>query len=310
MDWEARHGLAGARLILEQAFGSLAPEELDRAITEYVASDPSEFANGPEPAALASAVAGDLRSQGVSTVGGLVFPPVAFALTDPPLVLVVSPRSEIGLRYALPLDGEATLEAAEDLERRVEQLDVSALVARTGGIATYPTLIPPDTSPLRLIETIGHEWTHTALFFTPLGRAYGTSSEARALNETAADVVGAEVAAHFAARGGIEPVVLQSGEGAAYLRDQLRSIRLRAEELLAEGDIAGAEAFMESERQALAESGYRIRRLNQAYFAFHGNYAEGPGASTEVPDGVRLLRDRSASLGEFLDACGPTYKRR
>jgi hypothetical protein len=73
---------------------------------------------------------------------------------------------------------------------------------------------------------------------------------------------------------------------------------------LAAGDVAGAEAFMEEERRALEARGYRFRRLNQAYFAFHGNYAEGPAASTEVLDSLNALRDRSTSLGDFIGRVG------
>ncbi|MFC1916656.1 hypothetical protein ACFLX1_00775 [Chloroflexota bacterium] len=33
---------------------------------------------------------------------------------------------------------------------------------------------------------------------------------------------------------------------------------------------------MEQKRQYLAEMSYHIRKLNQAYFAFHGTYADKP----------------------------------
>jgi hypothetical protein len=53
----------------------------------------------------------------------------------------------------------------------------------------------------------------------------------------------------------------------------------------------------------LWDHGYAIRKLNQAYFAFYGAYAETPaGAAGEDPVGpaVRLLRQRSSSLAAFL----------
>jgi hypothetical protein len=52
------------------------------------------------------------------------------------------------------------------------------------------------------------------------------------------------------------------------------------------------------------DNGYLIRKLNQAYFAFHGAYADVPGgAAGEDPVGpaVRALRERSASLEEFVN---------
>jgi hypothetical protein len=62
---------------------------------------------------------------------------------------------------------------------------------------------------------------------------------------------------------------------------------------------------MESRRQVFWENGYRIRKLNQAYFAFHGAYADTPGgaAGAEDPVGpaVRKLRAQSDSLSEFIN---------
>jgi len=301
--WEARHGPEGAGLILAQAFRPPVTDDVDREIGRYIQSGPADGAALPGTVVLASAVTSYLRAEGAPALGSLVFPPLAFTLADPPLVLVVSPRSEIRLRYAVLVRGGTTLAAAQELERQVERLDVSALVMRVGGIATYPTLVPADTPPARAIETIAHEWTHTALFFSPLGRAYGTSPEALTINETAADIVGAEVAAHFATRSG-QPAVERSSDEDTFLRDRLRSIRRRVDELLASGDIAGAESFMEAERRTLVERGYAIRKLNQAYFAFHGSYAEGPAPTTEILDSLRALRRQSPSLGEFLARVG------
>jgi hypothetical protein len=63
---------------------------------------------------------------------------------------------------------------------------------------------------------------------------------------------------------------------------------------------------MEMRRQVFWQHGYRwLRKLNQAYFAFYGAYADEPGgaAGTEDPIGaaVRQLRAQSASLAEFLN---------
>ena len=60
---------------------------------------------------------------------------------------------------------------------------------------------------------------------------------------------------------------------------------------------------MELRRAYLWENGYRIRKLNQAYFAFYGAYADQPGgAAGEDPVGeaVRQLRANSPSLAAFL----------
>jgi hypothetical protein len=60
---------------------------------------------------------------------------------------------------------------------------------------------------------------------------------------------------------------------------------------------------MEDRRQLFVQNGYNLRRLNQAYFAFHGAYADEPGgAAGEDPVGaaVRRLWDLSASPSDFL----------
>ena len=88
-------------------------------------------------------------------------------------------------------------------------------------------------------------------------------------------------------------------------RAEMRTTRVRADELLAAGKIDEAEAYMEARRQFFWDNGYAIRKLNQAYFAFFGAYADVPGgAAGEDPVGpaVRALREQSASLADFLNA--------
>ncbi|MBM2811138.1 MAG: hypothetical protein HW416_1897 [Chloroflexi bacterium] len=202
------------------------------------------------------------------------------------------------------LSSDLDLATAEALERSVEQLNLSALVVDIGGIATYPPLIPRDLPPLAAIETAAHEWTHNALFLTPLGLAYERSTEARAINETTADLVGSEIASAIASQFEIAPRPVGGGGRARQLREALQRIRTVADQMLARGEVEGAEAFMEAERRSLVEQGFTIRRLNQAYFAFNGNYVQGPVRSTEIPDGLRVLRARSTSLGDFVRRVG------
>ncbi|MBN2499961.1 MAG: hypothetical protein JXB38_04280, partial [Anaerolineales bacterium] len=87
-------------------------------------------------------------------------------------------------------------------------------------------------------------------------------------------------------------------------RTEMRETRVTADALLAEGKIEEAEAYMEARRVYLWENGYRIRKLNQAYFAFHGAYADQPGgAAGDDPVGaaVRELRAGSAGLADFIN---------
>ncbi|KAA0276920.1 MAG: hypothetical protein EDM79_06115, partial [Chloroflexi bacterium] len=80
--------------------------------------------------------------------------------------------------------------------------------------------------------------------------------------------------------------------------------RINADALLAEGRIEEAEAYMEERRQVFLRNGYLLRKINQAYFAFHGAYADVPGgAAGEDPVGpaVRALRAKSDSLADFIN---------
>src|SRR5439155_24258126 len=122
-------------------------------------------------------------------------------------------------------------------------------------------------------------------------------------NETTADLVGDEVEQAVITAFGLQLEPSRT-TGDSELTRELRRIRAEAEQMLAAGAIEEAEAYMERERQQLFERGYRIRRLNQAYFAFYGSYAAGPAATTELVDGLRTLRSRSASLGAFLGRVG------
>ena len=87
-------------------------------------------------------------------------------------------------------------------------------------------------------------------------------------------------------------------------RAAMHDTRVTVDKLLAEGKIEEAESYMEQRRQIFWDNGYLIRKLNQAYFAFHGAYADVPGgAAGEDPVGpaVRALRAQSDSLADFVN---------
>ncbi len=87
-------------------------------------------------------------------------------------------------------------------------------------------------------------------------------------------------------------------------RAEMHETRVTADQLLADGRIKEAETYMEQRRQIFWDNGYLLRKLNQAYFAFHGAYADVPGgAAGEDPVGpaVRALREQSDSLADFIN---------
>lgn len=88
-------------------------------------------------------------------------------------------------------------------------------------------------------------------------------------------------------------------------RAEMRQTRIRVEELLERGLVEEAETYMEQRRQVFWENGYRLRKINQAYFAFFGAYADEPGGGAAGADpvgaAVRLLRQQSPSLRDFIN---------
>jgi hypothetical protein len=160
-----------------------------------------------------------------------------------------------------------------------------------------------------------HEWTHNYLSFRPLGVRYFTSNDLRTINETVADIVGVELARTIAGRWPLEaeatpaerPAEPRARSGDIDLRAELRSLRGEAEALLSEGRTEAAETLMEERRRYLADNGYYIRKINQAYFAFVNLYAGESGSAGAVnPIGPKLdeLRRLSGSLSAFLGIAG------
>lgn len=254
---------------------------------------------------------------------GQPFPPVLYRVTPLPMVMIISPRAVILREASITLEGDLSMDEIAALENAVEQgLNVSALVEPIGGMGTYPTMIIETGLITVLVDVVAHEWTHNYLTLRPLGMNYFTSGELMAINETTASLVGKEIALEYFRLFYPEylpkdPPKPEPGEDPApgeptapeepkfNFRKEMNLTRVRVDELLAEGKIEDAEAYMEQRRQFLWENGYRIRRLNQAYFAFHGAYADLPGGAAGAKDpigpAVRALRAQSASLADFLN---------
>jgi hypothetical protein len=90
-------------------------------------------------------------------------------------------------------------------------------------------------------------------------------------------------------------------------RAEMHHTRVIVDQLLSEERVKEAEWYMEARRRYFVANGYRLRRLNQAYFAFHGAYASAPGAAGEDPIGplVRQAWAVSSSPAEFLQEMSP-----
>lgn len=261
------------------------------------------------------AVSDALRAEGLERGWGPLrplFPPVSFKVTRVPKLIVVSPRDRIANQESRLLEPDITPMRMEELEEAVgPEQDKSAVVTRIGGVATYPALISDSQSLRSAVRTIAHEWLHHYWFFHPLGQAYYASPEVASLNETAADLAGNELGDLALLALGEElpppPAPAAAGRGATPSEPpafdfaaEMRETRLHTDDLLAEGKVDEAEAYMEERRLLFVEHGYPIRVLNQAYFAFHGTYAESPASSSPIGPQVRRFREHTDSVGDFV----------
>ena len=258
-----------------------------------------------------------LAEQGITTAG-MVFPPLSFRFSDLPVALIVSPRDVIQQDANILLDPATPMDTRIRLEGDVEaELGVSALVVGIGGLGYYPTLVMETTSLNWIVEVIIHEWVHNYLDLRPLGWNYSTSAELRTMNETTANLIGKSLGAVLIRMyyPGLVPQEAmpavsgdENGSGVDEVpvfdfRAEMYATRVAVDRLLEAGQIDAAEAYMETRRQVFVENGFPIRRLNQAYFAFHGAYADvAGGAAGEDPVGeaVRRLWEESETPAQFL----------
>ncbi len=249
------------------------------------------------------------------TISGQPTPPILYHSSPLPQALIVSPRETIRQDHNISLNPNLTVDQQAKLEDQVDHsLKVSSLVVDIGGIGVYPTMVMQTGDLNWLTEVIAHEWIHNFLTLRPLGMNYLTSPELRTMNETAASIAGKEIGRAWMERYYPEllppPVELPAETPDLEIeppvfdfRAEMRQTRLTVDQLLSKGNIDEAETYMEERRRFFWENGYRIRKLNQAYFAFHGAYADIPGgAAGEDPVGaaVRALRTQSPTLTDFI----------
>jgi hypothetical protein len=268
----------------------------------------------------------------------LVWPPVNIEFEEPPAVLVRSPRAEIRRLEDRLLDGGLPVKDRERIEADAEaDGEMSALVVQIGAIATYPAIVPPVTDYRSALRTVAHEWVHHYLYFAHLGRSFYDSDRLITLNETVANIVGDELgdvlferyplqatpdyvltgsdgvsaSSTLVTALGVSAVgqarffaplrMTASGESEFDFGREMRGLRLEVDALLGEGRVDDAERVMDERRKVFVENGYSIRRINQAYFAFHGSYADTPASSDPIGPKMRSLRERAESLEAFLE---------
>lgn len=261
---------------------------------------------------------------------GQPVPSLMYHSTPLPFALIVSPRERIEQTANISLDPTLTVDEQATLETKIDEgLNTSSLVVPIGGVGVYPTMVMRTSNLPWLLNTISHEWIHNYLTLRPLGFLYTSDPMLRTMNETTASIAGDEIGAlvlkkYYPELANASPQIpglisapFDHPEPGDFLRPvfdfraEMFITRTGADALLAEGNIDEAEAYMEERRQIFLQNGYVIRKINQAYFAFYGAYADSPGgAAGEDPVGpaVRELREQSDSLADFVNTISWMYK--
>ena len=250
-----------------------------------------------------------LVDEGFSSRIGAILPPVDTVLGHAPTLLVTSPRDRIFrlentlLRHGIRPDERAALE-----QLTLDERDLSAIVVNIGGVGTFPSVVSSGSSLHHALTTVAHEWLHNWFFFHPLGQHFWDNPDMTTLNETAATLGGWEIGDRaFEAMTGIKydrqpPAPPAERDPDAFdFNSHMRETRQHTEELLAQGRGTDAESYMEERRLELLDRGYRIRKINQAYFAFYGSYATSAASISPIEGQLRELRQRSGTLEEFLN---------
>ncbi|MBH74546.1 MAG: hypothetical protein CL896_01975 [Dehalococcoidia bacterium] len=249
-----------------------------------------------------------ISSHGIGyKIGSIHFPPVAISFSPLPKLLVTSPRSNIFRLENILLSPDISTEEIIALENSIEtNSDLSAIVVDIGGIATYPAMISSVSSIEHTLNLISHEWLHHFLAFRPLGQHMLASGQMNELNETIANIFGEAISKELMVTYSDDLNMTKCsskpthGSTSFDFSLEMKLIRNKVDSLLQTGQIDQAEAFMENKRLFLVSKGYPIRKLNQAYFAFHGTYTDHPAAISDTFDKLVKLQERYPSLREFI----------
>ena len=254
-----------------------------------------------------SEVSAVLSQQGFASRIGLIFPPVDTVFSRSPGVLILSPRDRIQRLETILMKPGLNNETRDEIEDRIlREEDLAALVESTGGVAAYPSVVSESAGLQHAVVTTAHEWLHQWFFFQPLGQHFWDNSRMTTLNETAATLGGRTIGDQaFTAMTG-EQVIREpeprpaQDDGSFDFDTAMRDTRLRTEELLAEGQIEEAEAYMEERRQLMVANGHFIRKINQAFFAFRESYATSAASISPIDEQLRELRSSTDSLEDFI----------
>lgn len=307
----SEEALARYFALTSQIRAALESPEPDRALVDTLTSERAAYENDVERLVehyIEDAVSAAGLQEPLPLFGKLriTWPPADIELTSPPRLLVRSPRDRIERKGDTLLKNDLTLRQIEEIEDDHDSERTVSLVVSIGGLAAYPAIVRDDRSYDSLLETSAHEWVHHYLAFYPLGQKWGSGGDSETLNETTASIAGRELANLARAA---HPVSLPSdADGRAPASapptvdygQEMRKLRLEIDALLAEGKVEEAERTMEERRQYFAANGIYIRKINQAFFAFYGTYADSAASSNPIGPKIERVWELTRDVGRFL----------
>tara|TARA_Y100000768_G_C23445634_1_gene436876 strand:- start:228 stop:539 length:312 start_codon:yes stop_codon:yes gene_type:complete len=81
----------------------------------------------------------------------------------------------------------------------------------------------------------------------------------------------------------------------------MKETREKVDKLLINNEVEMAEKYMNQRVLELNENGYKVRKINQAYFAFYGNYGTSPSSTHNYHKKLSDLLITYDSFAEFLN---------
>tara|TARA_A100001037_G_C15149127_1_gene638043 strand:- start:1708 stop:2724 length:1017 start_codon:yes stop_codon:yes gene_type:complete len=231
----------------------------------------------------------------------IVFPLPEFTVGYSPKLLVISPRDRIYREDELLLVHDLSLEEIESIESAVqEKIDYSSVVVSIGGVAAYPSIIKETNNYGNLFKSHAHEWLHQYLIFFPLGRAYFDDPKMKTVNETLANIYSERLLLSICSKDiRLKDKICDDNKLTSDFNygSFIRNLRLEVDKLLESGKISESEELMESARMKLENEGYYIRKINQAWFAFNGTYADSPTSSSNIDLEIESFIESQESIG-------------
>tara|TARA_B100001029_G_C15063773_1_gene461288 strand:+ start:651 stop:1667 length:1017 start_codon:yes stop_codon:yes gene_type:complete len=231
----------------------------------------------------------------------IIFPLPEFTVGYSPKLLVISPRDRIYREDELLLVHDLSLEEIENIELAVQKkIDYSSVVVNISGVAAYPSIIKETNNYGNLFKLHAHEWLHQYLIFFPLGRAYFNDPKMKIVNETLANIYSEKLYINICSKDiKLKNKICDYKKLPSEFNYDLfiKNLRGEVDKLLELGKISESEQLMESARLELEKEGYYIRKINQAWFAFNGTYADSPTSSSNIDLEIESFIESQGSIG-------------